>query len=850
MEDKDRVALEQKLAQKEKELGLILAIDRIRDATTDIGKMLSAITETMADSLEADLGLASLVDEETGMVELQAVADRGGGFGRLGQELVQRVVEQATAFDGVSSLESPLELRKHGLAHLLAAPLVIEDRRLGALLLLREGRDFTAAEVDLMKAAVSQADSAVIHACTYERLHRRMRELEAIYQVDRIRDVAVEPRSMLSAIINVVVEELGADLGLASWVDEETGAIELKAIDDRVGVFRRLERTVVQQLMKQATALEGVSFMESSPELQTQGLPHLLAAPLTMDGQPLGALVLLKKEDGFGQADVDLLEAVATQADSAVVQARVHQRLQQRNRELEAIYQVDRIRDTTTDTQELLSSIANMVTSSLEADLCLMSLIDEESGAMELKAIDDRLGVFGQLERDLVQQVVERSAALERPSLLEESALRRSGMGHLLAGPLVVGGKRLGSLLLLSSHRRFGPADVRLLEAVVSQADSAVVHARTHGRLQRRNKELEVIYQVDRIRDSGLDFDSMLNAILNELCQAIEAEVGFIMLFDRMGQQLKLKASTGGDIFAMSEHYHLVEETAEKALYLGGLVNRTALSAEIHSLVCVPLVLREEIIGVFGAINRRGLGGFGEEDERLLLAITSQVDTAIFESLEKQRIRSTFNRYVSPKVVDLMLKTDHDFLKVDRAFLTVLFSDIRGFTSITERTDPDILMSFLNEHLAAMTEVIDRHEGTVDKFVGDEVVALFGAPMPVEDHARRAVCTALEMQQAHQELMVGWVKAGREAVPIGIGINTGEMIVGNIGCQRQMDYTAIGDNMNLASRICGVARGGQVLISQATYQLVRQDVVAHELAPVRVKGKAQPVQLYEVVALV
>jgi adenylate cyclase len=99
-------------------------------------------------------------------------------------------------------------------------------------------------------------------------------------------------------------------------------------------------------------------------------------------------------------------------------------------------------------------------------------------------------------------------------------------------------------------------------------------------------------------------------------------------------------------------------------------------------------------------------------------------------------------------------------------------------------------------------------------------------------------------------MMAGWVRAGHEAVPIGIGLNTGEMIVGNIGCQRQMDYTAIGDNMNLASRICGVARGGQVLISQATYQLVRQDVVAYGLAPVHVKGKAQPVQIYEVVALV
>ena len=219
-----------------------------------------------------------------------------------------------------------------------------------------------------------------------QKLAQKEKELELILAIDRIRDATTGIGKMLSAIINVVVEELEAELGLVGLVDEEAETVELKAIDDRVGVFRRLESAVVQQLMEQATALEGVSSMESPPELQVQGLPHLLAAPLTIDGQRLGALVLLKEEDGFGQADVDLLEAVVSQADSAVVHALTYQRLQQRNRELEAIYQVDRIRDTTTDTQELLSSIANVVTSSLEADLCLMSLVDQESGVTELKA--------------------------------------------------------------------------------------------------------------------------------------------------------------------------------------------------------------------------------------------------------------------------------------------------------------------------------------------------------------------------------------------------------------------------------------------------------------------------------
>ena len=158
-----------------------------------------------------------------------------------------------------------------------------------------------------------------------QKLAQKEKELEIILAIDRIRDVTVESHSMLSAIINVVAEELEAGLGLVSLVDEETGTVELKAIDDRMGVFRRLERRVVERLMERATALEGVSSMESLPELQMQGLSHLLAAPLTIGGQRLGALVLLKEGDDFSQADVDLLEAVVSQADSAVVQARTQE---------------------------------------------------------------------------------------------------------------------------------------------------------------------------------------------------------------------------------------------------------------------------------------------------------------------------------------------------------------------------------------------------------------------------------------------------------------------------------------------------------------------------------------------
>jgi adenylate cyclase len=525
-------------------------------------------------------------------------------------------------------------------------------------------------------------------------------------------------------------------------------------------------------------------------------------------------------------------------------------KLTQKEKELEIILAIDRIRDGTTDMQELLSSIVEIVASYLDTDLCLMSLVEEESGELELKVVDDRRGIFGQLSRDSLREAVKQGTAVEQVSILDDTfGLHQQGVNHLLAAPLVIGGERLGSLLLLNGRRGFDQGDIDLLEAVVSQTDSAVVHARTYGHLQQRNKELETIYRIDRIRDSGLGFQPMLNAVLNELCQAITAEVGFIMLFDEMGQQLELKASTESDIFAIAGHYRLVQETANEALWKAMLINRRDLDPRIHSIICIPLILRETIIGIFGAVNGPKLRAFDSEDEIMLTAIASQIDTAIFESLEKRKLRSAFERSVGPQVMEAILASGKEFLKGERSQVTVLFSDMRGFTSVAERTEAESLVTVLNEHLEAMTSIVMKHEGTLDKFVGDEVMALFGAPLPLKDHALRAVRTALEMQHAHKELMAHWEAAGQEAVPIGIGINSGDMIVGQIGSSKFTDYTVIGDNVNVGARLCGVAQGHQILISEPTYELVHHAVVVNELVPIQVKGRVQPVQTYEVIGL-
>lgn len=181
-----------------------------------------------------------------------------------------------------------------------------------------------------------------------------------------------------------------------------------------------------------------------------------------------------------------------------------------------------------------------------------------------------------------------------------------------------------------------------------------------------------------------------------------------------------------------------------------------------------------------------------------------------------QQILTTFRRYVSPRIIERMQDSTEDFFKTNRVTMTVLFADLRDFTSMCSAMAPEDVKNTINEFLAETIRIIDHFEATVDKIIGDEVMALFGAPVYFKDHAYRAIKAAVEMQRAHQRLLEKWKSETRPAPPVGIGINTGEMVVGNIGTSTRMDYTVLGHHVNLASRLCDIAGGGEILVSMHT----------------------------------
>jgi adenylate cyclase len=382
-----------------------------------------------------------------------------------------------------------------------------------------------------------------------------------------------------------------------------------------------------------------------------------------------------------------------------------------------------------------------------------------------------------------------------------------------------------------------------------------------------REKIFQVLVQVAKAMLQSDDLNSLLETVMDMIFKYLPVERGLIILFDDDGNPVPkltkfLEEVEGQDIPISRTILKMVAEQQVSLMTSNALEDARLLGGKsiaihgIRSAMCVPLWNRNHVIGAVQVDSRIHVGRFTEEDLDLLTALANFAAVAIeraqlSEKIEQERkIRSKMERYHSPAVIDEIVKgviNVTDETEIRHAEVSILFADISGFTTVSETKTPEEVAEFLSHFFSFAVESIFAYGGTLDKFIGDAVMAFFGAPIPQEDHADRAILAGLMMQKLVTDWNAERETAGLPQVRIRIGINSGPAVVGNVGTEKRVDYTVLGSAVNIASRLeSGVAKPGQLVISSNTLERVVGSFDTEALGEFALKGLQQKLPVYAV----
>ncbi len=386
---------------------------------------------------------------------------------------------------------------------------------------------------------------------------------------------------------------------------------------------------------------------------------------------------------------------------------------------------------------------------------------------------------------------------------------------------------------------------------------------------ERANKVLFVLYEISRQLNIIHDFNELLEKIMDHVFMVIDADYGFLILTDENKDEQFIpmvvkykddKVKSRGEIRASRTIINKVIQDKVALLTSNAMADPRFESAEslvgqnIRSAMCVPLWRKDKIIGVIQLDSIRPDNRYTGEDLELLKTIGCQMamileQASLNERIRREeRMRDRLERFHSPQVIDMIIKSglesQDDLMDTKDLEATILFTDIIGFTHLTEDMQPREINMLLNQFFSRMTDIVFEYDGTLDKYIGDSLMAIFGAPLEKKDDAERAVSAALKMRQE----LLAMIDNTTEGVKfsIRIGINTGHVVAGNIGSPRRMEYTVIGTPVNIASRLESLAQPNQIIIGEETYRRVQGKFKIRKIGPRDVKGRSEPVMAYEV----
>jgi adenylate cyclase len=392
--------------------------------------------------------------------------------------------------------------------------------------------------------------------------------------------------------------------------------------------------------------------------------------------------------------------------------------------------------------------------------------------------------------------------------------------------------------------------------------------------LQRKANILSALYEMSKTLGSVFDLEAIFAKATDVIFRSTPADRVVALLAEGNGtenpEDVKLnpiamrardeslnnharKLSIGRTITrkVMKDRVALLSQDAASDEEFAGV--DSIVSQGVRSTICAPLVGESRVHGAIYADRLDPFAAFKPDDLELISAVAAQTAIAVENARAHERLareevaRANYSRFLPEYVVKQMLENPGSFkLGGVNQTITILFADIRGFTRISEHAPPEKIVGLLNRYFSAMTDIIFAHGGTLDKYLGDGLMALFGAPTTTPEDASNALNAAVAMQRRLLGINAELREEGLSEVGVGIGLHTGEVTVGYIGSERRSEYTAIGDSVNTASRLESNAKGGEILVSDATAKAARSRYKLHPREPIMVKNREQPVILWEV----
>jgi len=403
---------------------------------------------------------------------------------------------------------------------------------------------------------------------------------------------------------------------------------------------------------------------------------------------------------------------------------------------------------------------------------------------------------------------------------------------------------------------------------------------RLNRELAKKSDEVRIIQQISSAITSTLDLDHVLEIVLGAMDRVLGFQHSMILLKDPAAERLRLFASRGYDapglgaevgfgegvigVVAERKRMMRVGNLGMSRSYLRSVRARMEATGQMgagetaslpglpdaQSQLALPLLVKDRLVGVLVVESPRP-NAFDELDELLLGIVGNQAATAIDNARSYQLVEklSRLKRFFSPQLAEAIVTGGADDpLKTHRREVTVVFLDLRGFTAFAETSEPEEVMGVLREYHAEMGSLILSHEGTLERFTGDGMMIFFNDPTPVPDPAERAVRMAVAMRERVATLLGKWRKRGYD-LALGVGIAEGYATIGAIGFEGRWDYGAIGTVTNLAARLCGEARGGQILVAARVAAEVEDLVETEEVGPLALKGLTKPIPAFDVLRL-